>query len=319
MQEVKMDNMELFYDCLDESNNYLYEAFHLPYFELLEMTVENILANDVLQEFEDESRIKGLKKIYKKLKNVDFSVEDVRKAMQSIVLRGFKELKIPNGNTTPDTLGILISYLITKIHGEKKLSIFDPLCGTGNLLFTVHNYLDKEMELFACDKDLWMTKITAMTANLLDCNGDVYYQDCRSLYLSNIDSIICDMPHIEYKDNKYFPYEAILHFKNSLKENGSVIAIVENDFFNYDKNQEFKKELLKTMSILGIIELPDEMFKNGMPKIILVLQKKILDNQKCFMVKLPSFNDVADFNQSLLDIEAWFKKNNYNNEVKENG
>lgn len=318
MQEVKMDNMELFYDCLDESNNYLYEVFHLPYFELLEMTVNNILANDVLQEFEDESKIKGLKKIYKKLKNVDFSVEDVRKAMQSIVLRGFKELKIPNGNTTPDTLGILISYLITKIHGDKKISIFDPLCGTGNLLFTVHNYLDKEMELFACDNDLWMTKITAMTANLLDCNVDIYYQDCNSLYLSNIDSIICDMPHKEYKDNKYFPYEAILHFKNSLKDDGSLIAIVENDFFNYDNNQEFKKELLKTMSILGIIELPDEMFKTGMPKIILVLQKKILDNQKCFMVKLPSFNDIADFNQSLLDIEAWFKKN-YNNEVKENG
>ena len=61
------------------------------------------------------------------------------------------------------------------------------------------------------------------------------------------------------------------------------------------------------------------MFKNGMPKIILVLQKKILKDSKCFMVKLPSFDDVKDFNQSLLDIEAWFKKNNYNEEVKKNG
>lgn len=319
MQEVKMDNMELFYDCLDESNNYLHDVFHLPYFELLEMTVKNILENDVCQEFEDESRIKGLKKIYKKIKDVDFSVEDVRKAMQSIVLRGFKEMNIPNGNTTPDTLGILISYLITKIHGEKELSIFDPLCGTGNLLFTVHNYLDKDLKLFACDNDLWMTKITAMTSDLLNVETEVYYQDCRSLYLNNIDSIICDMPHKVYEDNKYFPYEAILHFKDSLKEDGSLIAIVENDFFDYDKDQEFKKELLKSMSILGLIELPEEMFKVGKPKLILVLQKKILKDAKCFMVKLPSFNDICDFNQSLLDIEAWFKKNNYNKEVKENG
>ena len=42
--------------------------------------------------------------------NVDFSVEDVRKAMQSIILRGFKEMKIPNGATTPDTIGIFITY-----------------------------------------------------------------------------------------------------------------------------------------------------------------------------------------------------------------
>ena len=319
MQEVKMDNMELFYDCLDESNNYLYEIFHLPYFELLEMTVKNILANDILQDIDDDSKREELKSIYKKIEDIDFSVEDIRKAMQSIVLRGFKEMRIPNGNTTPDTLGILISYLITKIHGEKKLSIFDPLCGTGNLLFTIHNYLDKDLELFACDVNSWMTKITAMTSDLLDYNAEVYFQDCRSLYLNNIDSIVCDMPHEELYDNKYFPYEAILHFKDELKQDGSLIAIVENDFFEYDKEQKFKKELLKTMSILGIIELPDSMFKNGMPKIILVLQKKILKDSKCFMVKLPSFDDVKDFNQSLLDIEAWFKKNNYNEEVKKNG
>ena len=31
------DNLELFYDCLDNSNNFLYEIYHKPYFELLEI------------------------------------------------------------------------------------------------------------------------------------------------------------------------------------------------------------------------------------------------------------------------------------------
>ena len=48
MQKVEINNLELFYDCLDESNNLLYEVFHKPYFELLEMTVKNILAGEIL-------------------------------------------------------------------------------------------------------------------------------------------------------------------------------------------------------------------------------------------------------------------------------
>ena len=87
-----------------------------------------------------------------------------------------------------------------------------------------------------------------------------------------------------------------------------MIGIVENDFFDYDKNQKFKKELLSEMTILGIIELPDSMFRLTKPKIILVL-KKCVEDKKCFMIKLPSFTDVKEFNESIIDIEAWFEKN----------
>ena len=93
-----------------------------------------------------------------------------------------------------------------------------------------------------------------------------------------------------------------------LKDGGAMIGIVGNDFFDYDKNQGFKKELLKDSSIIGLVELPDKMFVSK-PKIILVIQKKVLDKKNCFMVKLPSFTDVKEFNSVLMDIEAWFEKN----------
>ena len=307
MQDVKLDNLELFYDCIDESNNLLYEIFHKPYFELIEMTAENILAGEVVTDVDKEYE-KKLEKIYSKLNDVDFSVEAVRKAMQSIILRGFKEMNIPNGNTTPDTLGIFISYLITKLNKDKKINVIDPLCGTGNLLLTIANNLDKELNLSACDIDLWMTKLIKIQSDLIGVNVDIYFQDSLSLYVNDFDVVTFDMPHSEYDGNKYFPYEAILHYSDYLKTNGSMIGIVENDFFDYDKNQEFKKELLKKMRILGIVELPDNMFKNSKPKIILVL-KKCVEDKKCFMVKLPSFTDVNEFNNSLMEIEAWFEKN----------
>ena len=307
MQDVKLDNLELFYDCVDESNNLLYEIFHKPYFELIEMTANNILANEVVCDVDEENQ-KKLQKIYDKLADVDFSVEDVRKAMQSIILRGFKEMKIPNGATTPDTIGIFITYLITKLSKEKEITIIDPLCGTGNLLLTISNHLDKKVNLIACDKDYWMTKLTKIQSDLLDINIEIYFQNALSLYLKNVDIVTFDMPHSINSDNGYFPYQAILHFSEYLKEDGSMIGVVENDFFDYDKNQDFKKELLKKMTIIGIVELPDNMFKNTKPKIVLVFKKKVED-KKCFMVKLPSFTDVKEFNESLIEIEAWFEKN----------
>lgn len=311
MQDVKTENLELFYDCLDNSNNYLYEKFHKPYFELIEMTVKNILAGEILTDFENKEDIAPLQEIYDTIKDVDFSVEDVRKAMQAIVLRGFKEMKIPNGNTTPDTIGILFAYLITKVCKGKELSILDPLCGTGNLLLTISNHLEAKLNLFACDNDVWMTKIIALTADLLSTNVEIYLQDTMNLSLANMDAIVFDMPHWE-NSNEYFPYKAILHYRDMLKDEGIMIGLVENDFFSYDKDKKFKDSLLTDMSILGLIELPDEMFKFSKPKLIIVLQKKLLEDKKCFMVKLPSFTDVKAFNESLIDIEAWFEKNNYN-------
>lgn len=311
MQDVKTDNLELFFDCLEESNNLLYEVFHKPYLELLEMTVQNILAGEILTDL-DEENTKKLEEIYAKIADVDFSVEDVRKAMQAIVLRGFKEMRIPNGNTTPDTLGIFIAYLITKLCKGKKISILDPLCGTGNLILTIANHLDKELSLFGCDNNVWMTKLTTMTADLLSSPIEVFLQDTFNLSLSNMDSIIFDMPHSEYDEEKkeYFPYKAILHYVDMIKEDGCMIGIVENDFFDYDKKKDFKEKLLEQMTIIGLVELPDSMFVSK-PKIIIVLQKKVMKDKKCFMVKLPSFTNVKEFNNSLVEIEAWFEKNNY--------
>ena len=311
MQDVKIDNLELFFDCLDESNNILYEVFHKPYFELLEMTVQNILAGEILTDL-DPDNTKKLEEIYAKIADVDFTVEDVRKAMQAIVLRGFKEMKIPNGNTTPDTLGIFIAYLITKLCKNKKVSILDPLCGTGNLILTIANHLDKELSLFGCDNNVWMTKLTTMTADLLSSPIEVFLQDTFNLTLTNMDSVIFDMPHSEYDEEKkeYFPYKAILHYVDMIKDDGCMIGIVENDFFDYDKKKEFKEKLLEQMTIIGLVELPDSMFVSK-PKIIIVLQKKVMKDKKCFMVKLPSFTNVKEFNNSLIEIEAWFEKNNY--------
>ncbi len=316
MEDVKISNMELFIDCIDESIELLYEFYHKPYFDLLELTIKNILAGEVLNDIEKED-VDRLQAVYDKIANVDFNVEDVRKAMQVVVLKCFKEMRISNWNTTPDTLGIFFSYFVQKFYKkDQKLNILDPLCGTGNLLLTLANYLENECNLFACDNDVYMTKLTGMTADLLSHNVEIYLNDTMNLNLYGMDVIAFDMPKSEAptKEKEYFPYKAMLKYVEMLNEDGVLLGIVENDFFDYDKNKAFKEELLKTSSIVGIVELPDTMFNSIKPKIILVIQKRVVKDRKCFMVKLPSFTDVKLFNETLKQIEAWFNENYKNKE-----
>jgi len=187
MQDIKENNLELFFDCVSESNNLLYEIFHKPYFELIEMTVNNILASDIVCDIENKEDIKKLKKIYKKIEGVNFSVEDVRKAMQSIILRGFKEMNIPNGNTTPDTLGIFINYLLNKVNNNYE-NVCDPLAGVGNLLLTISNMNQGKFNLFACDKDPDMVKLLKLQADLINTPVEIFLQDSLTLLLSNMEN-----------------------------------------------------------------------------------------------------------------------------------
>ena len=120
MNNPELKNLELFYDVVSKSNNLLYDVYHKPYIDLLLMTTDNILSGEIKNEFENEEDYKKLQSIYDELKDKDFTVEDIRKAMQAIVLRCLKEMKIPNDLQTPDTIGLIYTYLLRKVIGEKK-------------------------------------------------------------------------------------------------------------------------------------------------------------------------------------------------------
>ncbi len=303
------NNLELFYDVVEESINIIYEQNHKNYFEMLLETFDNIIACEVLGDY-DENATRKLLELYEKLSSIDFSVEDVRKAIQALVLKGFKETNMPNIQT-PDTLGFLIAYLISRFISvnDKEIKVLDPICGTGNLIFSLSNHLKSEVKLFGIEHNELMVNIVKATSNLLDTNVELYFQDTFNVNVFNMDFVVFDSPICEVKDGSYFLYDLILHHSKSIKDKGYMIGIIPDDFFDFDKEAKFKKQLLETMTIIGLIELPSDFFINQ-PKSIVVLKKEVIVDKKCLMVKLPSFNNIKEFNNSLLEIEKWFEKNN---------
>ena len=92
----------------------------------------------------------------------------------------------------------------------------------------------------------------------------------------------------------------------------ALVAILKHNNYSVDAVKEyvsgFKKELNEENSMIGLIELPDTFFKNNQKSIILI-QRAHIENKKCMMVKLPSFNDSKRFNEALAQIETWFENN----------
>ena len=115
----------------------------------------NFLLDDEFDKEYNEEIVSKIKEFKEQITGVNFQSEEVRKAVQLCLLRGYKHANESNALITPDTIGIFISYLIQKLYGTKEIqTIFDPLIGTGNLLYTVANNLNKDVKVFGVDNDM---------------------------------------------------------------------------------------------------------------------------------------------------------------------
>ena len=302
-------NFELFYDVLDESISKLYEVKKQDFFKLLIETGKNIVSADVLNKEATPEQREELLQIYSKLDCVDFNVEEIRKAFQLMVLRAFNECNLKLGDTTPDTLGIFISYLINKLKGNvKKLNILDPVVGSGNLLYSVANHLDSELHLFGIDYNKDLCDIAGILGDLLNYEIEIFCQDTLDHPFSDMDIVVADIPGHDVKafdKEYYFPYLCVLQHMTSLKDDGYFIGIVPNDFFSHDEDGFFKENIVNYGSVLGVLELPANMFKAN-PKSIVIFTRKPIESKKCLLVELPSFSDINELNKALIKIEDWF-------------
>lgn len=301
--------MELFYDVMDESIQTLYEVEPRPYFDLYFETVKNIIDSDLSKNYDEETDAKLLR-IYSRLSDKDFAPEDIRKALQTLIIKGLNE-EHEVQDVTPDTLGFLMAYLISRLTDKKEISILDPLVGSGNMLLSIESHLNLNVSLFAIENSKLKTKILKSMADLMNTLVEIYFQDTLNIKMKDMDFVVFDTP-TSYTLDPYFPYYLVLHHMGSLKDGGYMIGLLPNDFFMHDNDKMFKEEISKLGRVYGVLELPESFFKSS-PKSIIIFKKEVSEDKNCLMVKLPSFDDVKAFNDVLDQIENWFLNNKKNN------
>lgn len=311
---MNASNIERVYDVLDQSAMHLYEVQKTPYLKGVVFTCENILAHDILQEVPPETK-KTLFHLLKTIDDIDFQKEEIRKAMQLCILKGFKHLKKSNQEITPDTIGIFMSYLVGKlVNHQDPIVLFDPLVGTGNLITTIANQLSQKVSLVGVEHNIDQFEMARSMFHMMDYDDELYFQDTLTFWNLDADVIVCDFSESPLDEDPYFPYQAIAHHLHNLKPGGYFLGVVFNDFFERNGNEEFRNDLIKSWEILGLVKLPDSLFKS-LGKSILILEKKsdteYIDKQ-FLLADIPSFEDQEAFQKAISQINHWFNNRKKN-------
>jgi len=303
---MKKENIELFYDYFDLIANLLYTNYGKTYLEGMNEAFNLLLDGELEGKYNEEDLLE-MNKAKDLIVEVSFQPEEVRKSVQLGLLKGYKHTYSSNALITPDTIGIFMGYLIKKLYINRPLkTIMDPLIGTGNLVYSIVNYLDQSIKVFGVDHDLVKCNIARNLGDLLDVENEVFFQETQTYFDDGFDLIVTDMP-IVLSDKNYLPYQVINHHFSSLNPGGYFLSLIDNDFFDKTNSNVFREEIQKQGYIFGLVKLSETLFKTN-PKSILILRKKgenVTQNKDFLMVDLPSFNDLEEFNRIINQIDKW--------------
>lgn len=300
MQKLQMENVDIFYDILDEACMTLYEELHISYLQALIR-----VGNDIVFQI-DDSKIspdcyKKLREIYLGLDNKKFFSEEIRLAFELLVVKAFKHENMPLDVFTPDTICYLFGVIINDKFMGKSITIMDTLLGTSNLLQAISNNLEDSPKLIGIENNLNLVKLSEISSNLQNNVIKIYFQDALNDVLDKVDVVIGDMESKDYDKEidlsiskrgvKYFPYLVMMKRLANLKDGGYFIYVIDNDFFEHDGNMIFHEELSKEATLMALITLPKSVVNDNHPgKSILIGKKEVLSNYQIAILSIDNFD-----------------------------
>lgn len=322
----QMEKMERLFDWIDQTTKIIESEESVPYLEAL-IASSGLLFDPELPENMKSTYEKSLVNQLESIDLHDFSMEERRKAMQIAILKGMKGATQQHHYVTPDTIGILIGYLIEKfMEGKSNFRMFDPAVGTANFLLAVLNQLtNKQVEAFGSEVDPTLMRLAYNHTNLQEREIEYFHQDSlKPILLEPVDVVLSDLPVGYYPDDdnaQGFQLKAEeghslahhLFIEQSLtytKPGGYLFFLVPNFLFEMDKDKKLNQFLAEEAYINGVLELPTSLFKEEKQgKSILILQKKgneAKKPRKVMLAQLPSFKDAQGMNRTIDQINEWF-------------
>lgn len=317
---ISNDNIELLFNVLEESSNIISGYMNTDIFTAITYTVENIVNAELV--YTNEEISSRLQKLYSLIEDINFQREEIRKAMQFLVLKILKNNKISNVVITPDFVSFFFGYLVKKfIQHKKNFSILNPNMKIGNLLLGIMNSINTEsVSIHGIENSDILIRLAKANFDLHNYDADLLFEDSLTPSLGIYDFIVSDLDHVNYENEnynsafykkglKYFPYLFIEKYMNHLSPEGIMILMIPNEFFDKD-SYDYKQYLNDNMKMLGLIKLPDDIFAGISKKSILILKhndsKEFITND-FLLIDLPSLKDSQAFKEVIDRIDQWFK------------
>lgn len=255
--------------------------------------------------------------------------EQIRKGIQLAILKGMRKNAQPHHQMTPDSIGLFIGYLVQALtKNQHSITLMDLASGTGNLLFSVMNFMDKKVEGIAVELDDLLIRLSAVTSNLLEQQVTLYVQDAlRPLFIEPVDMIVSDLPVGYYPDDDnainfelmpaeghafthHLFIEQAIHY---MKPGSFGIFVVPTTLFESDQSSLLIPFLQSNVSIRAVLQLPKTLFKNQtFAKSILVIQRpieKVKKSPDVLLAEIPDMTNAEQFSLFIRKIDAWTSEN----------
>lgn len=251
--------------------------------------------------------------------------EEIRRGIQLAILKGMKQHAQPNHQMTPDAIGILLGHIANKLtESRKETTVLDPTVGTGNLLYTVMNGMDKTVTAFGAEIDELLVRLAAAVAELLEQKVTFLVQDAlRPLFIDPVDIVVSDLPVGYYPDDENalnyalmpkegHAYAHHLFIEQSLrhtKQGGYALFVIPANLFESEQAQQLHAFLKDKSIIRAVIQLPSTLFQSKVhEKSLLVLQKpsaQIKSTPEVLLAKVPDMKNKQAMGRFLQDIDKW--------------
>lgn len=326
---MKISPVEELFTVMNETALILQEELSCTYLEALAETGENLFQGSILQEELSEVTKKRLEKLYDQVHLIKYQNEELRKAYQLVILKGMQQNVQANHQMTPDSVGMLVGYLVNKFMKDTSFTVLDPAVGTGNLLTTVLNQLHpKAVEAIGVDVDDLLIKLAYANANLQKHPIQFFNQDSlEQLFVDPVEAVICDLPigyypndvrasDYEIKADEGHTYSHHLFIEQStrhVKAGGYLFLVIPNGLFESEQAAKLHEFIKNHLIIQGILQLPQSMFKSKqIAKSIFILQKQgeqITPPKQALLVDLPSLSNAAAMEKMIMKIDKWVLEN----------
>lgn len=328
---MQVRTTEQLFSVFDQTADLLQNELSCTYLEALVETGNNIFHGEILQDSLNDVAKKRLKKEYQTVSLEALSVEKIRRAYQLAILKGMVGSTQPNHQMTPDSIGLLISYLVKKFMGNREtLRILDPAVGTGNLLSTCINHLQEDIQVqsYGVEIDEVLIRLALVGANLQGHHTEFHHQDSlRPLLIDPVDLVVSDLPVGYYPDDEHaknfelratngHSYAHHLFIEQSIrytKPGGYLFFLIPNHLFETEEAPKLHRYLKEHVYIQSVLQLPPSIFKNNQAaKSIFILQKKADDvkpPKEVLLATLPSLSNKEAVQNLLIKMDLWLEEN----------
>ncbi|MBM7554956.1 class I SAM-dependent methyltransferase [Thalassobacillus pellis] len=325
---MQQKNVEELYEWIDEAATTIEYQENATYLEAVADAMDILFHRTPFEDMSDLLK-QQLEKHLKEVSIEKYEKEEIRKATQLAILKGMKGATQQQHLITPDSVAMFMGYLTQRLFpGNEALALFDPACGTANLLTAVMNQLDREVKSYGSDVDETLMKLALANANLQKNEIEFFHQDSlRPFLMEPVDFILSDLPVGYYPDDiqaerftlkaeeghSYSHHLFIEQGLNYVKDGGFLMFIVPNFLFESDQSSQLNTYLREKAHIFGMLQLPESFFKEEKHgKSILILQKKGKQTnapKEALLAKLPSFKNHHAMADIIGQIDQWFTKN----------